>query len=145
MSKTKCFIYKFRSLITSIIYQIIDKGMSIILWYSDETRNIRRGRRPSWIFSWRGWISEIIDIPESIIWFIRPTKKRKGYLIWSLTDIALSYRRQSTSASFDVTINTQIYSKVYHWTGLMFHVTFDNYLEEFPVPKPFCFVRKEMN
>ena len=32
------------------IYQIIDKGWSIILWYSDETTNIRRGRRPSWIF-----------------------------------------------------------------------------------------------
>ena len=29
--------------------QLLDKGVGEYHFYSDETRNIRRGRRPSWI------------------------------------------------------------------------------------------------
>ena len=32
------------------IIQLLDKGVVEYHFYSDETRNIRRGRRPSWIF-----------------------------------------------------------------------------------------------
>ena len=36
------------------IIQLIDEGMGDYHFYSDETSDIRRGRRPSRISSWRG-------------------------------------------------------------------------------------------
>ena len=56
------------------IYQLSGKGVvgHPLIFSRDE--NIRRGRRPSWIFLGETDYQGITDHPASDIWFIRPIK-----------------------------------------------------------------------
>ena len=55
------------------IYQIIDKGMVGYPLIFSRDKNIRRGRRPSWIFYGETEYQGYPTIPASIIGFIRPS------------------------------------------------------------------------